>query len=84
VDPPGASNEFKWILRRSFNREKQGKQLLNTNPWDLAQYLAIYDFLYISRILSNRSLDDLLASIARDDVSILSNPDLRADQVFPK
>ena len=56
---------------------------MKLKPWDLAQYLAIYDYLYISNMLSNTSIDDLLASIARDDVSVLSTPDLRADQVFP-
>jgi len=78
------SNEFNWILKRSvetLNQEEQEKQLLKLKPWDLAQYLAIYDYLYISNMLLNMSLDDLLASIARDDVSVLSTPDLRADQV---
>jgi hypothetical protein len=64
-------------------QEEQEKQLLKLKPWDLAQYLAIYDYLYISHMLSNTCLDDLLSSIARDDVSILSTPDLRTDQVFP-
>lgn len=75
------SIEFNWALTKSIKQEDQAKQLLNMKSWDLAQYLAIYDFLYVSQMLSNTSLDDLLASIARDDVSILSNPDLRADQV---
>jgi len=78
------SKELNWILNTSMdilNQEEQEKQLLKMKPWDLAQYLAIYDYMYISHMLSNRSLDDLLVSIARDDVSVLSTPDLRADQV---
>ena len=86
TDSHDNSNEFNWILKRSMdpiNQVEQEKQLLKLKPWDLAQYLAIYDYLFISNMLSNTSLDDLLASIARDDVSVLSTPDLRADQVSP-
>ena len=86
TDTSGNSNEFSWILKKSIDpmtQEEQEKQLLKLKPWDLAQYLAIYDYLYISHMLSNTCLDDLLSSIARDDVSILSTPDLRTDQVFP-
>lgn len=77
------TSEFSWILQRTINPETPGRQLLNIKPWDLAQYLAIYDFLYISQMLSNTPVDDLLATIARDDMSILTNPDMRADQVRP-
>jgi hypothetical protein len=86
TDTSDNSNEFSWILKKSMDpitQEEQEKQLLKLKPWDLAQYLAIYDYLYISHMLSNTCLDDLLSSIARDDVSILSTPDLRTDQVFP-
>ena len=77
------SNGFYWILNRSMvspNQSEQEKQLLDVKPWDLAQYLGIYDYFYISQIISKSSLDDLMPSIARDDISI-SNPDLRANQV---
>lgn len=86
TDSSDHSNDFSWIIKKSINptnQEEQEKQLLKLKPWDLAQYLAIYDYLYISHMLSKTSLDDLLGSIARDDVSVLSTPDLRADQVFP-
>lgn len=86
TDSSDDSNEFSWILKKStesMNQEEQEKQLLKLKPWDLAQYLAIYDYLYISNMLSNISLDDVLASIARDKVSVLLTPDLRANQVFP-
>jgi hypothetical protein len=81
ADELDESRKFRWALSRSINQEDGGRRLLNLKSWDLAQYLAIYDFLYISHILSNSSLDNLLASIARDDVSVLMNPDLRAEQV---
>lgn len=81
TDEPEESTEFGWALSRSINQEDGGRRLLNLKSWDLAQYLAIYDFLYISHILSNSCLDNILASIVRDDVSLLTNPDLRADQV---
>ena len=71
--------EYDWIIKRT--QADQGRQLLTMKPWDLAQYLAIFDFLYISRIFSKGSLEEILAPIARDDISILTNPDLRADQV---
>ena len=86
TDNSDDSNEFSWILKKSIesmNQEEQEKQLLKLKPWDLAQYLAIYDYLYISNMLSNTSLDDVLAPVARDKVSVLSTPDLRANQVSP-
>ena len=74
-----------WLLAKSvaFPKDQPERHLLNLQPWELAHYLAIYDYLYISRMLENSSLEDLLAPIAKDDVSILTTPDLRADQVAP-
>jgi hypothetical protein len=75
-----------WLLENSTEIIKEGEQrrlLSKMKPWELAQYLAIYDFLYISRMLSKVSLEILLAPIARDDVSIFASPDLRVDQVCP-
>src|SRR5271170_2142125 len=75
-----------WILAKSpaLSKDKPERHLLDLQPWELAQYLAIYDYLYISRMLEDSSLEDLLAPIAKDDVSILATPELRADQVAPK
>jgi hypothetical protein len=77
---PQETEEEIWILQRSMGLEESGG-LLNLNPWDLAHYLAIFDYIYISRILSKSALDDLSISIARDVDSILFNPDLRAEQI---
>jgi hypothetical protein len=80
------SKGVQWLLNKSignFKLHEQGRHLLNVKPWDLAQYLAIYDYFYISHMLANASVEDLLAPIARDDVTILSNPDLRTEQVYP-
>jgi hypothetical protein len=77
------SDEFKWIVNKSIERDNQaqGRQILYLRPWELAQYLGIYDYLHISRTLAESSLDDLVATIARDDISFPSNLDLRAEQV---
>jgi hypothetical protein len=75
-----------WLLKNSteiIKGDKQTRLVSNMKPWELAQYLAIYDFLYMSRMLSEVPLEVLLAPIARDDVSIFTSPDLRADQVCP-
>jgi len=73
--------QYSWITKTS-NIPNGDQAIINMKPWDLAQYLAIYDFLYVSRILGEVSLNDILSPIARDDMSILSSPDLRADQVL--
>ena len=72
-----------WLLIKTIDpvKEDPERQLLNIQPWELAQYLAIFDYLYISRMLEDSSLEDLLAPIAKDEISILTTPDLRADQV---
>ena len=77
------SNSVDWLSERFTCDAKEAQQdnLLKIKPWDLAQYLGISDYLYISHMLSESSLEDLLAPIARDDASIFSNPDLRAEQV---
>jgi len=74
-----------WLLAKSIAlpKDQPERHLLNLQPWELAQYLAIHDYLYISRMLEDSSLEDLLAPIAKDDVSILTTPELRADQVVP-
>jgi hypothetical protein len=75
-----------WLLNKTIDAPKDAppeRPILNIQPWELAQYLAIYDYLYISRMLEDSSLEDLLAPIARDEVSILTTPNLRADQVYP-
>src|SRR5215471_2474442 len=54
TDTSEDSNEFNWISKKPMNpmnQEEQEKQLLKLKPWDLAQYLAIYDYLYISNML---------------------------------
>lgn len=78
--------DIPWLLGNSMEIHKQKQQtrfLSNMKPWELAHYFAIYDFLYMSRMLSEVSLEVLLAPIAQDDVSIFASPDLRADQVCP-
>jgi hypothetical protein len=55
--------------------------LFSIKPWDLAQYLAVYDYVYISRILLDSSLEELLSQEVPNNKSI-SYPDLRADQVI--
>lgn len=56
--------------------------VLELTAWELTQYLAIYDYLYLLDLLSHRSVEELLAPIAADEVTVLSNPDLRAEQVI--
>lgn len=75
-----------WLLNKNMDPPKEDpeRQLLNLQPWELAQYLAIYDYLYISGMLEDSSLEDLLAPIAKDEISILTTPDLRTDQVLAK
>lgn len=77
------SNSVDWLSERFTGDAKEGQQdsLLNIKPWDLAQYLGISDYLYVSHMLSESSLEDLLAPISRDDALIYLNPDLRAEQV---
>jgi hypothetical protein len=57
------------------------RTLVGIKPWDLAQYLGVYDYLYVSHMLSKCPLDDLLSSIAADEFTVSCNPDLRAEQV---
>ena len=79
TDSPRPVSGANWLLNKSTGAPD--RQLLNVEPWELAQYLSVYDYLYISTLLEDCSLEDLLAPIAKDDVSILTTPDLRADQV---
>jgi hypothetical protein len=60
--------------------QAQKKTLQNFSPWELAQYFAIYDYLYISHVLEVCSLKELLNTSA-DESTTLSEPDLRAEQV---
>lgn len=55
--------------------------LWSLRPWELALYLGIYDYFYVSHMLSKCPLDELLSSIAADDATITVNPNLRAEQV---
>ena len=80
-DKYSLSNEMTWLLKNSNDGNEQWKSLLSVRSWDLAQYLAIFDYIYVSRMLSDTPLEVLLATVAQDDASILSNPDLRAEQV---
>lgn len=62
--------------------EENERTLLNIRPWELVQYLGIYDYLYVEHMLSKCPLDDLLSSIAADEPAISSGPDLRSEQVW--
>jgi hypothetical protein len=83
TDTEQISTELSWIFAKSSlsGTGTQDKTLVKMKPWDLAQYLAIYDYIYISRLFSESSLEELLAPIAPDDATIFSNPDLRGKQV---
>jgi hypothetical protein len=57
------------------------RDVLSIKPWDLAQYFGVYDYMYVSRVLSDSSLEDIVARSTNDD-TVSTNPDLRADQVW--
>jgi hypothetical protein len=77
---PQDTMEESWLLQRSSSLDDR-EPFLDLRPWDLAQYLAVHDYIYISRMLARSSLDILSVSIARDDATILLNPELRAEQI---
>jgi hypothetical protein len=80
---PWPSREIFWISRPICVEipDDNDRTLLGIKPWELAQYLGVYDYFYVSHVLSNSSLDDLLSSISSDVIPIAFNPDLRAEQV---
>ena len=77
--------EVRWLLplMEHVRFGNQDTTLLELTAWELTQYLAIYDYLYLSELLSHCSLDNLLSTIASDEATVLSHPDLRAEQVTP-
>jgi hypothetical protein len=76
------SNRASWSASRDGARHgEQVTVLLNLQPWDLAQYLAIYDYLYVVRMVEDSPLDELLCSTAKDVSTTSLNPDLRQEQV---
>ena len=84
INSPALPRTIFWISNSSNLKiqEDNERSLLSLRPWELAHYLGIYDYFYVSHMLSKCPLDDLLSSIAADDVKITSNPDLRAEQVY--
>jgi hypothetical protein len=80
---PWPSREIFWISRPICVEipDDNDRPLLGIKPWELAQYLGVYDYLYVSHVLSRPSLDDLLSSSSADDALIVFNPNLRAEQV---
>jgi hypothetical protein len=67
--------------RNGTYHEEQERTLMNIQPWDLAQYLAIYDYQYIFRMLEGSPLNEFLGYTAKDSSSASLNPDLRPEQV---
>jgi len=81
TEPVNEASGLCWLIPCDDNPSQGDISLLDLSPWELTQYLAIYDYLYISEMLSKRSLEELLVSIAPDESTVLSNPGLRADQI---
>jgi hypothetical protein len=82
TDMERESSRASWSASRDGTRHgEQETALLNLQPWDLAQYLAIYDYLYIVRMVEDAPLDELLCSTAKDVSTTSLNPDLRTEQV---
>jgi hypothetical protein len=72
-----------WLLLPStaISDDDNEGAFLEITPWELTQYLAIFDYLYLTHLLSQSSFDDLVGTIASDEATILSNSNLRAEQV---
>jgi hypothetical protein len=76
---PGQSRELSWPL--SGDDDLSDKTLFNVLPSEISEYLAIYDYFYLSDILSTRSIEELLVPIASENNATTFNPDLRSDQL---
>lgn len=75
---------FEWVSINSYlskTCKPQELPLVEMKHQDLAQYLAIYDYVYISRLLSQSYLEDFLIPITKDEISGFIEPDTRANQV---
>ena len=82
TDMEQESSRASWLASRNGTRHgEQERVLLNLQPWDLAQYLAIYDYLYVFRVVEDSPMDDFLRSTAKDVSTTSLNPDLRPEQV---
>jgi hypothetical protein len=83
LDTEPVQTAIEWTyLTPIYDPQSQGKKnpLQNVSSWELAQYFAIYDYLYISHVLETCSVEDLLNTSANES-TILPEPDLRAEQV---
>jgi hypothetical protein len=72
------SVELSWLSGLDTPSEES---VLDFSPSEISQYLAIHDYIYLSDILTTRSLDELLSPIASDEGTTTFNPNLRSDQL---